>query len=273
MPRAFVAACIVRPPGRAPRGLDGRSGRASDEGMQSRGKAGGTSGRASDPERQRCALLAAGEAVITEKGFARTTVEDIAERARVGTEVFYAHFQGLGAMLRALSGQFVEQMTAATEQSTGRGIWTGAEARDVVDVAVRTILDVVIDRQGLVRALLAHGATDASLAADLRAIGTHFSQRLIAVLGECTNLPARPSRAIAFSLLVAVALAHHHILVGDEWSGVSFSKEQLAEECTRAICAYLDLQPTTTMRRDTRDAAPTEMIAALGTAEIEIVKE
>jgi AcrR family transcriptional regulator len=224
-------------------------------------------------ERERRALLVAGEAVITEKGFARSTVEEIAERAGVAPAVFYAHFQGMGALLRALSQTFVEQMMTVTNQSTGTGIWKGAAARDVVEVAVRSILDVVIERKGLVRAFLTHGATDVSLAADLRAIGTHLSTRLIAVLAECTNVPARPSRAIAFSLLVSVALAHHYILVGDEWSGVSFTKEQLTEEASRAICAYLGLQPTFMIREDTPDAARTEMIEALGTTEIEIVSD
>ena len=137
-----------------------------------------------DGERARRALLVAGEAVITEKGFARATVEEISERAKVGTDVFYAHFQGMGALLRALSEVFVQQMSVVTDQATSTGIWKGAAARDVVEVAVRSILDVVIERKGLVRALLTHGATDGSLAADLRGIGTHLSARLIAVLAE-----------------------------------------------------------------------------------------
>lgn len=236
--------------------------------MHSRGKGG-----AGADERQRRALLVAAEAIITEKGFARTTVEDVAERANVGTDVFYAHFQGMGALLRTLAGQFVDQMLVLTDQSTGAGIWKGAAARDVVEVAVRSIVDVVIERQGLVRALLTHGATDTSLANGLRAIGTHLSQRLVAVIAECTDVPARPSRAVAFSLLTAVALAHHYILVGDEWSGVPFSKEQLAEECSRMICAYLDLQPTIAIRREAPDAARTEMIEALSTTEVEVLKE
>ena len=62
--------------------------------------------------------------------------------------------------------------------------------------------------------------------------------------GEPGVAPMDYGRAVAFSLLVGVALAHHWILVGDEWSGVSFSKEQLAEEASQAICAYLGLKPT-----------------------------
>jgi AcrR family transcriptional regulator len=192
-------------------------------------------------DRQRRALLLAGEEVITERSFAFATPEDVAQRADVSLEVFHAHFQSMGALLRALSEHFTDQMLTVIDQATRSGIWSGAAARDVVEVAVRSILDVVIERRGLVRAFLAHGTTDPSLARDLRRIGTHMAQRVVATFAECTNIPARPSRAIAFSLLLAVSLAHHTILVGDEWSGVSFSKEQLTEEATRAICAYLGL--------------------------------
>jgi len=107
------------------------------------------------------ALLDAGEAAIVERGFARTTIEDVATRAGVSVDVFHAHFPGKGALLRALNDRFVDQMLAAVDASTRTGSWSTSRVRDVVEIAVRTILDVVDERQGLVRAFLAHGATDA----------------------------------------------------------------------------------------------------------------
>jgi AcrR family transcriptional regulator len=222
-------------------------------------------------DKDRRAILVAGEALISEKGFGRTTVEDVATQAKVSNDVFYAHFQGMGALLRALSTHFTDSMLMAIDQSTKSGIWRGAAARDVIEVAVRTIIDVVLERQGLVRAFLAHGTTDPSLANDLCRVGTHMAKRIVGTLAECTNVPARPSRAVAFSILMAASLAHHHIMVGDEWAGVSFSKEQLTEEASRAICAYLGLEPTIAIRMNENapDAAPTEMIPVVGTHEIE----
>lgn len=214
-------------------------------------------------ERERRQILVAGEALISERGFARTTVRDVCERAGVTEDLFRAHFTGMGALLRALSADFVAQMKGLTDQTTGPGIWAGTAARDVVEVAVRSIVDVVLERQGLVRAFLGHGATDPALTADLRGIGTHLTERLVAVLGECTDVPVRPTRAIAFSLLVAASLAHQHVLVGDAWSGVSFSKEQLTEEAARMICAYLGLGPTIAFRDDGADAVPTGAVRAV----------
>jgi AcrR family transcriptional regulator len=184
-------------------------------------------------------LLDAGEAEISARGFARTKVEHVAERAGVSVDVFHAHFPGMGALLRALNARFVEQMAHAVEAATATGSWHGSRVRDVVEIAVRSILEVVHDRQGLVRAFLAHGATDRALAAGLRQIGAHMTQRLVVALRECVDAPAPSDRAVGFSLLLGVALAHHSILVGDDWSGVRFTKEEIAEETARVISAYL----------------------------------
>lgn len=186
--------------------------------------------------------------MLTEKGFARTTVQDVAERAGLEADRFYAHFEGMGAVLRALNEAFVERLNAATDASTQLGIWKGAPARDVVEVAVRTVLDVVLDHAGLVRAFLVHGATDPQIVNGLKAIGKHLVARVVAVLGETSGAPLRGTRVVAYALDVAVALAHHHVLVGDDWAGVTLTRAELAEETSRMITAYLGLEPTLAIR-------------------------
>lgn len=189
----------------------------------------------------RVVLLDAGEAVISERGFARSTVEDIAASAGVSVDVFHAHFAGKGALLRALNERFVDQMIAAVDASTRSGSWSNSGVRDVVEIAVRTILEVVEERQGIVRAFLAHGATDRALAVGLRKIGTHMTSRLLAALGDCPDgkRSAADPRSVGFSLLLSVALAHHCVLVGEGWEGVGLTREQLTEELTTAVSAYL----------------------------------
>ncbi len=187
------------------------------------------------------ALLDAGEAEIVARGFARTTIDDVARRAGVSVDVFHAHFPGKGALLRALNDRFVDQMLAAVDASTRTGSWSTSRVRDVVEIAVRTILDVVDERQGLVRAFLAHGATDRALAIGLRKIGTHMTTQLLAALSGCKDAGSRPvnARTVGFSLLLSVSLAHHCILVGEEWAGVGLTHDQLTDELTTAISAYL----------------------------------
>lgn len=191
------------------------------------------------PAISRKAILDAGEAVISKRGFALTRVEDVAQAAGISAAAFRVHFPGTGALLRALNERFVEQMTGAIDASTRSGSWASSRVTDVVEIAVRTIIDVVFQRQGLVRAFLAHGATDRSLAGGLNKIGNHFTKRLVAALAECEDAPRGGVRPVAFSLLLSVALAHHCILVGESWAGVGFTREEVAEEASRAITAYL----------------------------------
>lgn len=186
-------------------------------------------------------ILDAGETVITERGFARATIEDIAKEAGISLDVFHAHFAGKGALLRALNDRFVDQMLAAVDGTTRSGIWTTSRVGDVIEIAVRTVLDVIHERRGIVRAFLTHGVTDRALSAGLRRIGTHMTTELVRALQSCkdANTKAVGERAVGFSLLLSASIAHHCILVGDDWSGVGFTREEIVEETTRAIRAYV----------------------------------
>lgn len=191
----------------------------------------------------RLALLAAGESVIAEKGFARTTVEEIATRAGVSADVFYAHFSGKGALLRALCDRWIVQMSTVTNDATRSGIWATASPSEMIDVAARSAIDAIYDHAPLVRAVLAHGATDPTLAAALKKIGTLLTRRVMKVIKEIKpaskNEKHIGEREVAFCLLAAIALAHHAILVGADSTGHPFDRDEIAAEASRAIAAYL----------------------------------
>jgi AcrR family transcriptional regulator len=191
----------------------------------------------------RLALLDAGMSVIIDKGFARATIEDIAERAGVAPDVFYAHFPGKGALLRALNERFVEQMMGAIDETTRPGTWRGADPRELIMVAVKSIIETVLDREGLVRAFLAHGATDTALSAGLRKIGAYLVDRLLRSLSECAggDRIQIDKRAASFTMLLTVSIVHHDVLVGNEWSGVHFTRDELVAETARAVFTYLGL--------------------------------
>lgn len=187
------------------------------------------------------ALLDAGEALIAERGLERTTAEGIAQRAGVSTDAFYAHFKDMDALLVALNARFVEHMIAAVDEATRAGSGRGSYVADVVEIAVRSILDVVEERRGLVRALLARGASDGALATGLRSMGKHMTSKLVATTAGCADASeiAPTPRTIGFSLLLSVALAHHMVLVGDGPTGVGLTRDELAGELATALCAYL----------------------------------
>lgn len=189
----------------------------------------------------RLSLLAAGEAVIAEKGFARATVEDIAARAGVSADIFYAHFSGKGALLRALCERWVTQMTTVTNDATRSGIWATATPSEIIDVAARSAIDAIYDHAPLVRAVLAHGTTDSALAAALKKIGTLLTRRAMKVIKEIKSKSEKHigEREVAFCLLLAIALGHHAILVGADSTGHPFTRDDVAAEASRAIAAYL----------------------------------
>ncbi|MCA9589909.1 MAG: TetR/AcrR family transcriptional regulator [Myxococcales bacterium] len=202
-------------------------------------------------------LLVVAEDLIAARGFERSTVSELCRRAAVTEKVFHTYFDGMDAVLHALFATWVRQMHTVTEEATRSGIWKGSAARDVIEVAVRSVLDVILERPALVRAFLTKGDADPGMMAELRGIGTRLAERIVAVLAECRDVPVQPERSVAFSLLVAVSLAHHYALIGDEWSGASFTAAQLSEETSRMICAYLGLGPTIRAMGELPDGAPT----------------
>lgn len=193
----------------------------------------------------RLSLLAAGESIITEKGFARANVEDISARAGVSTDVFYAHFSGKGALLRALCDRWVTQMTTVTNDATRSGIWETATPSEMIDVAARSAIDAIYDNAPVVRAVLAHGATDPALAGSLKKIGSLLTRRVVKIIKDSKAKTEKHigEREVAFALLTAISLAHHAILVGADSTGVPFDRDQLATEASRAIAAYLGVPP------------------------------
>lgn len=212
----------------------------------------------------RVALLAAAEAVIAEKGFAKATVEAIAARAGVDADVFHAHFSGKPALLRALCDQWVKQMATVTNDATRSGIWATASPSEMVDVAARSAIDAIYDHAPLVRAVLAHGASDPVLTGALKKIGTLLTRRVMKVIKEVKEIKGKNEkhigeREVAFCLLTAIALAHHAILVGADSTGHPFDRDAIASEASRAIAAYLGvalvIEEKVPSRRNIRAAA------------------
>lgn len=189
-------------------------------------------------------LLDAAEIEMGVRGFSAMNAEGVAERAGVPLDVFHAHYPDLDALLRAANDRFVQQMNDAVDAGTATGSWRGSRVREVVEIAVRTVLEVLHDRRALVAACLVQGPHDPSLLAGFRRVGTHFADRLVTAVHECVDGPPPSDRRVAFALLTAAAIAHHVVQLGDDWSGRTITRDELAEETTRMITAYLALPLT-----------------------------
>lgn len=193
------------------------------------------------PATPRLLLLDTAEVLIAEVGFAAVTDAEIAETAGVTLDVFRAHFADKAALLRALHERFCAQALGVTDDSTRSGIWDHASPRDVVEVAVRSILDVVLGRAELVRAVIASG--DPELLDGFRLVGANITAKVSRVIATLQDDDKPGEQDVAFVLLLAVSLAHQVIMLGTEWSGVALERDELYDRATRAARAYLDARP------------------------------
>jgi len=193
------------------------------------------------PSAPRILIMDAAELLIAHVGFAAVTDIEIAKAANVSIDVFHAHFADKLAVLRGLNERFCTQAVAVTNDSTRSGIWGNAAPRDVIEVAVRSILDVVLARAALVRAVLSSG--DPDLLEGFREVGRNVTARIVGVIEEMQSDDKPGERDVAFVFLLAVSLAHHAIMIGPEWSGIDFDRDELYERAVRAVRGYLESRP------------------------------
>lgn len=188
-------------------------------------------------------ILDAAEAVIDRVGFEQATDDLIASEAGISLDVLRANFESPKDLLAALNVRFCDQVVALTNDATKSGVWEHATARDVIEIAVRSTLDVVFGRAALIRAVFASG--EPSMLAEYRRVGQNLTKNITRVIGE-TRGPKGDKlapRDVAFALLQTIGLAHHVILIGTEWSGLDYEREDLTARAVRAATVSLGLAP------------------------------
>jgi hypothetical protein len=167
--------------------------------------------------------------------------EDVCERAGVRGAELAAEFCTMVDLLRALADRMCSQRIATTEEATRAGIWAGTPPRDVVAVAVRSIIDTIFQREALIREMLSRGGRDPAFSAGLCRIGADLAARLTRVLPECAGHPRVEPRRLAFALSTAAAIGHQAILLARDWSGECFTPDEIAERATHVVCGDLAL--------------------------------
>jgi len=183
----------------------------------------------------RVLIMDAAEAVIADRGFNLTTSREVASFAGVSVDVFHGHFADMRSLLAALCERFCAQATSIIDDATR----PGAGDKGAVDLAVRGVVDLMLGRAALVRAVLASG--EPALVDEIRRVGTHLTVRLSRVLAKAENAPEPLD--VGFAVLLAVSIAHHAIAVGPEWAGVKLDREQISRRAAQAANAYLASTP------------------------------
>ncbi|CAA9262470.1 MAG: Transcriptional regulator, AcrR family [uncultured Blastococcus sp.] len=155
----------------------------------------------------RQALLDSATALFAERGYARTSLDEIAGRARVTKGALYGHFAGKQALFRAV----LEELEGATTREVSRAIeaaatpWEGALAG--LDAFLRacrdTVYGTVVMREGPVALPYAEWCA----AEELHSYA--LVEGMVAMLveaGEIDPLPLEPAARIIHSVVGSAAM-------------------------------------------------------------------
>jgi AcrR family transcriptional regulator len=155
----------------------------------------------------RRALLDSATALFAERGYARTSLDEIAVAARVTKGALYGHFASKQALFRAV----LHELEEATSQDVERAIaaeatpWEGAVAG--LDAFLRACCDTVYGRVVMREGPVALPYAEWAAAEELHSyrIVVHMLKMLVDA-GEIDPLPLEPAARIVHSIIGAAAM-------------------------------------------------------------------
>ncbi len=201
----------------------------------------GNSAKNETPTR-RMEILDAAASLFAEKGYERTPVKEIAERAGISPGTIYIYFDGKRDLLLAIADRIIGQAWSETQTQLA-----ALDKEAYVATVLQNIFDFVHENQPFLQALIPEIWTDDELQdqffnqilAPLFETGAGYLEEQIAA-GQ-----ARPCQvevvipAIAGSLIM---LPLFHTLAPDQFL-VGFSEDDLVEELTRLYLEGLSPAP------------------------------
>jgi AcrR family transcriptional regulator len=189
-------------------------------------------------------LLEAGEVLISQKGYDRTSVAEICQLAGSSVGAFYARFPDKQALLHQLHDRFAEQAGATIDAALDPSRWDGASVEDFIRTGMRFLLGVFRERRELIAALSRCETRDAAMRPFGHQLGEQLSARCVEFLharGETVHHddPAEAVRFLCWLILSAVEAHTAHLSDVDPMPA-----ERIADHMARMCTAYLGIQPS-----------------------------
>lgn len=188
-------------------------------------------------------LLSAAQARITEVGFEKATIAEIAKRADSSVGAFYSRFSDKEALLRCLLDRFVFEAKATIDAAMRPELWEGKSVRELCS-SLLAFLSRVLDDRRLFIVALSKAAMDNPTLADFRtALGTHTAKQLGRLI-EARGLSVRGDdltrtmRVVAWVCLAALETGCVHTKA--DLGGVP--RDEFNAELATMIVAYLGLE-------------------------------
>jgi AcrR family transcriptional regulator len=183
-------------------------------------------------------MLDAAEKLVAEKGFAETSIVEIARVAGTSVGGFYRRFHDKQGLMQALHARFCEEARATADAGFDPARWVGTATDDVVRQFTAFIIDVHRERAGSIRAFMLASLTDETVRRRTIELSEQMRDRLAALLVERRHDLAHPDpeRSAAFAVdFITGTLAH----------AVQFQREGgriLDDELPRLVLAYLGVR-------------------------------
>jgi len=199
-------------------------------------------------ERTLYRLLDAAEALIEEKGPAEVSIPEIVRRARSSVGGFYARFRDKNELLRALEERFYGELERRVEGLVDPARWHGVPTEAIVEAAVAELVAVTRERKRMLAAFLLRAVQDPGLREDAlrfrRRVTERFERLLLGREAELAH--PDPALAIDLGIQAAFAFMQQRILLGEtRVADRTLSDDELREELTRLLLAYLGVRPET----------------------------
>ena len=194
--------------------------------------------------RSRLALerfLATGEQLLAQDRFESTGVAEIAQLAESSVGTFYRLVGDKDQLLRRIHDDFIANSSALIEERLDPEQHRGASLASVLSTFVSLLVEIYLDREGLLRALIVRSSADPAFRQRIHALNHHIAGCLdVLVQPRMSQIGhPRPEPALRFGINVVLGALNHHTLVH---SLASRSPELLTTELTRILTAYLDLE-------------------------------
>jgi AcrR family transcriptional regulator len=187
-------------------------------------------------------LLDSAELLLRDKSFEDIPVSEIVLRADTSVAAFYRRFRDKNGLLHALHERFCEEAIATANDALEPKRWEGAGIRDILDVVIPFLIEVLRQRETLQRAVYRIALSDESMFERSFRLRRHVLKGLSELLLDRRDEIRHPdpSLAISFALVQVGALLTESYVTGmGDHSLLPSSDQQVAEELVQACCSYL----------------------------------
>lgn len=205
-------------------------------------------------------ILDAAEALVAEKGFDDSSVQEIVRRAGSSVGAFYARFRDKDGLLYALYERYLAEAQATADHALDPARWRGVPLAELIAAVVRFLVKVYRERAGLQRAFALRNKIDPEFQLREHRLSHEVNAKLADLVLERSDELSHPDpeRASTFALMIAFSTIESCVLFGETRSDtLAPSDDELAAELTRVHLAYLGV----------RDLAPIEPAQAIDPTE------